>query len=344
MNRIINIYEIITGQTGDRVIAELKRLENENLEPINIYINTDGGNAFAMMRIVDQIKLSSAPIYTICNGIAASAGAWILAAGNKRFMTENAKVMIHEASRVFYVESLTADEMRDAAEHTDELNKKVIQMLAEMTGQEAEKIKNDVKGKDVYMDSIEAVNYGIVDMVINKSVKERYNLKAEELKNQKESKTMTKDELIAKAREFDIDLALLEKEGIQLKALRTEHAQLQADIGNLKAKNEALQIELSKATTAIEAERKEIAWNCFMAQGKVVPAIKEAVMAKFSTADELNAFYKDMPAVVHTQELGTGAGADKDEATEEEKEVLKARPDLTLEELRKANSKYGGNK
>lgn len=158
--------EIETGMS-EIIVAQLLYLESVSPEKeINIYINSPGGEITAGMAIVDTMHYIKNPISTICMGMCASMGAYILSQGDKgrRFILPKAEVMIHQplgGSRG------QATDIEISARHILKLKELISKDLSEACGQPLDKIKRDCE-RDYWMDSNEALEYGIIDKVINK--------------------------------------------------------------------------------------------------------------------------------------------------------------------------------
>jgi ATP-dependent Clp protease, protease subunit len=137
-------------------------------EDIHIFINTNGGDALALSSIYDVMGLIDAPISTIGVGKIYSAGAFILAAGTKgkRFMFPNAEVMIHGLQCSF--PEMPMSDQTDSViyyNYLENLNKRLLKILAKHSGQPISKISQDSK-RDLYLDAKAAVKYGIIDKVL----------------------------------------------------------------------------------------------------------------------------------------------------------------------------------
>lgn len=168
--RIIFIDGEINDATADLVVAQILFLESENAEKdISIYINSPGGSVTAGLAIYDTMQYVKCPIQTICLGQAASMGAFLLAGGTKgkRYTLPSARVMIHQPwGGVEGQES-------DIAIHTKEilrLKKLTIEHFAEQTGKPFDVVAKDME-RDFFMSAEEALEYGIVDQVMNKRKK-----------------------------------------------------------------------------------------------------------------------------------------------------------------------------
>ena len=164
-DRIIFIGEEITDHVASVVVAQLLFLEAEDPEKdINIYINSPGGSVTAGMAIYDTIRYIKPEVSTICVGIAASMGAFLLAAGakGKRYALPNAEIMIHQPLGGV---SGQAEDIKIHAEWIIRTRDKLNRILSENTGQPLEKVTEDTD-RDNFMSADEAKEYGIIDTVI----------------------------------------------------------------------------------------------------------------------------------------------------------------------------------
>ena len=166
-DRIVFISGEIDDATANTVVAELIYLEAKNPDKdICIYINSPGGSVTAGMAIYDTMQYVKCDVSTICVGLAASMGAFLLAGGTKgkRFCLPNSEVMIHQPLGGAQGQ---ASDIEITANHIIKTKKKMIDMLAKNTGQDKDKVAQDVD-RDYFMTSEEAVSYGIVDKVIKR--------------------------------------------------------------------------------------------------------------------------------------------------------------------------------
>ncbi len=159
----------ITGQIEDHmanlVVAQLLFLESEDSKKdIFIYVNSPGGSVTAGLSIIDTMHHVKPDVATVCVGMAASMGSLILSQGQKgkRFMLPNAAVMIHQPSGGAYGQ---ASDIDITAKHIIKTRDTLNRMLAKATGQKLQKIELDVD-RDFFMDSDEALAYGIVDKIL----------------------------------------------------------------------------------------------------------------------------------------------------------------------------------
>lgn len=153
--------------TADLIVAQLLFLESEDPDKdIQIYINSPGGSVSAGMAIYDTMQYIRSDVSTICIGLAASMGAFLLAAGTpgKRYALPNSDIMIHQP--LGGAQGQAADIIIQA-EKIKNVRKRMNEILSARTGQTLKKIERDTD-RDFYMTAEEAVKYGIVDAVIEK--------------------------------------------------------------------------------------------------------------------------------------------------------------------------------
>lgn len=165
--RIIFLGDEINDVTANLVVAQLLFLEAEDPDKdIQLYLNTPGGVITSGFAIYDTMQYIKPNVSTICVGMAASMGAFLLAAGakGKRFALPNAEIMIHQPLGGFQGQAT------DIGIHADRIlriKKKLNSILSERTGQPLEKVERDTE-RDYFMEAEEAKNYGLVDEVIIK--------------------------------------------------------------------------------------------------------------------------------------------------------------------------------
>ena len=163
--RIIFLGEEVTDASASVIIAQLLFLEGEDPEKdIHLYINSPGGSVTAGMAIYDTMQYIKCDVSTICIGMAASMGSFLLAGGakGKRFALPNSEIMIHQPSGGAKGQ---ATEIKIVAEHILKTRHKLNQILSENTGQPLEKIEIDTE-RDNFMSAQEAKEYGLVNEVI----------------------------------------------------------------------------------------------------------------------------------------------------------------------------------
>ena len=163
--RIIFLGEEVTDASASVIIAQLLFLEGEDPEKdIHLYINSPGGSVTAGMAIYDTMKYIKCDVSTICIGMAASMGSFLLAGGakGKRYALPNSEIMIHQPSGGARGQ---ATEIKIVAEHILKTRHKLNQILSENTGQTLERIEIDTE-RDNFMSAQEAKEYGLVDEVI----------------------------------------------------------------------------------------------------------------------------------------------------------------------------------
>ena len=166
-DRIIFLGEEVNETTASLVVAQLLFLESEDPgKDIQLYINSQGGSVTAGMAIYDTMQYIKCDVSTICIGMAASMGAFLLAGGakGKRYALPNAEIMIHQPLGGARGQ---ATEIQIAAEHILKTRKKLNDILAANTGKSYEQIAADTE-RDNYMSAEEACEYGLIDGVITK--------------------------------------------------------------------------------------------------------------------------------------------------------------------------------
>ena len=159
-DRIIMLCDEVNDATASLVVAQLLYLEGQDPDKdISLYINSPGGSVTAGLAIYDTMKYIKCDVSTICMGMAASMGAFLLSAGTKgkRLALPNSTIMIHQPS----------GDMRIHTEWILEVKKKLNRMLSEATGQPLEVIEHDTE-RDNFMSAQQALEYGLVDKIIEK--------------------------------------------------------------------------------------------------------------------------------------------------------------------------------
>ena len=163
--RIVFLVGPVNDQVANVVVAQLLFLESENPDKeISLYINSPGGSVSAGMSIFDTMNFIKPEVSTLCMGMAASMGAFLLSAGTKgkRFALPNAKVMIHQPLGGAQGQATDIEiHAREILKTRETLNR----ILAERTGQTLEKIQSDTE-RDYFMSAAEAQGYGLIDQVL----------------------------------------------------------------------------------------------------------------------------------------------------------------------------------
>ena len=170
-DRIIFLGEEVNETSASIVVAQLLFLESEDpSKDIHLYINSPGGVVTAGLAIYDTMRYIKCDVSTICIGMAASMGAFLLAGGKKgkRMALPNAEIMIHQPSGGARGQ---ATEIQIAAENILKTKKKLNEMLAENTGKPVEVVAQDTE-RDHFMDAKEALDYGLIDSIVTNREKE----------------------------------------------------------------------------------------------------------------------------------------------------------------------------
>lgn len=166
-DRIIMLSDEVNDATASLVVAQLLYLEGQDPEKdISLYINSPGGSVTAGMAIYDTMQYIKCDVSTICMGMAASMGAFLLSSGakGKRYALPNSEIMIHQPLGGAQGQ---ATEIKIVADHIIRTREKLNRILAENTGKTIEEIARDTE-RDNYLTAAQAMEYGLVDKVIDK--------------------------------------------------------------------------------------------------------------------------------------------------------------------------------
>jgi ATP-dependent Clp protease protease subunit len=166
-DRVIFLVGPVNDQTANLVVAQMLFLESENPDKdIALYVNSPGGSVYAGMAIYDTMQFIKPQVSTICVGMAASMGAFLLAAGapGKRYALPNSRIMIHQPSGGSQGQ---ASDIEIQAREILDLRARLNRILAERTGQPIERIEKDTD-RDNFMSAEDAVNYGLIDKIFVK--------------------------------------------------------------------------------------------------------------------------------------------------------------------------------
>ena len=169
-DRIIFLGEDVNATSAGLVVAQLLFLESEDPDKeIDLYINSPGGSITDGMAIVDTMNYINCPVSTICVGMAASMGSVLLASGEKgkRFATPNSEILIHQPLIGGGGLSGQTTEIKIHADHMVKTREKLNRILSERTGQPIEVINRDTE-RDNYMTAQEALEYGLIDGIMEK--------------------------------------------------------------------------------------------------------------------------------------------------------------------------------
>jgi ATP-dependent Clp protease protease subunit len=163
--RIIFLGTPVTDDIANLIVAQLIHLESEDPDKdISMYINSPGGSVYAGLAIYDTMQYIKPDVQTICVGIAMSMGALLLGGGaaGKRMATPNSKILIHQVSGGFQGQ---ATDIEIHAKEIIDIRRRLDEIIANHTGQDIERVKRDTE-RDYFMSAEEAVEYNIVDRVI----------------------------------------------------------------------------------------------------------------------------------------------------------------------------------
>ena len=171
-DRIIFLSEDVNQATASLVVAQMLFLESEDPDKeIHFYINSPGGSITDGMAIYDTMNYIKCPVSTICVGMAASMGAFLLSAGEKgkRFATPNAEIMIHQPLIGGGGITGQTTEIKIHAEHMVRTREKLNRILSEKTGKPLEQIEKDTE-RDNFMTAEQALEYGLIDGIMDKRI------------------------------------------------------------------------------------------------------------------------------------------------------------------------------
>lgn len=166
--RIIFLGQEVTDSLANSIVAAMLYLDSDdNTKPIYLYINSPGGSVTAGMAIYDTMQWIKSDVVTICLGLAASMGAFLLAAGSpgKRLALTHSRIMIHQPMGGTGRQRLQASDIAIEAKEILRVRKELNEMMAQHTGKSVEQIEQDTD-RDYFMSAEEAMEYGLIDRVI----------------------------------------------------------------------------------------------------------------------------------------------------------------------------------
>jgi ATP-dependent Clp protease protease subunit len=163
-DRIILLCDEIDDNLANIIVAQLLYLDSLNNDNINLYINSPGGSVTAGLAIYDTMNYIKSDVSTICVGLAASMGAFLLSSGTKgkRYSLPNSDILIHQPSGGTQGQ---ATEMKIAAEHILKTRDRLNTILSKNTGKKLDQIAHDVE-RDYYLTAEEAIDYGLIDKIL----------------------------------------------------------------------------------------------------------------------------------------------------------------------------------
>ena len=165
--RIVILSEEVTDLSANNIMAQLLYLDSLNHEDISLYINSPGGSVTAGMAIYDTMNFVKSDVSTICVGMAASMGAFLLSSGakGKRYCLPNSEVMIHQPLGGVQGQ---ATEIKIAAERILKMKDKLNKILSKNTGKPLKMVEKDTE-RDYFLTADEALEYGIIDKILSNS-------------------------------------------------------------------------------------------------------------------------------------------------------------------------------
>jgi len=172
-NRNVFLFDFIYDETTEKLIEEMLELNSISKEPINLIINSPGGVVTSAFAIIDIMEAIESPVNTIVLGDAMSASVIIASSGAKRYISKNSQFMVHEASGGSYGK---VSQNRDTNENHEYLNDKMFEILGRTTNKTAQQVKDAIGSRDVYMTAQEAIDFGLVDGILDTDVIETLKL------------------------------------------------------------------------------------------------------------------------------------------------------------------------
>ena len=169
-NRIIRLTKSVDTETSETIVEQLLKLDaSKSKKDIIFYINSPGGSVSDGLAIYDAMQIIKSDVKTICLGHCCSMAAILLSGGTKgkRYITPNSEVMIHE---IFTCNAGKMGDVKVSFEHSNEVNERLIKILADNTGKSLDQIRQDIQLKNKWFNADEALEYGLVDKLLTKSV------------------------------------------------------------------------------------------------------------------------------------------------------------------------------
>lgn len=167
-DRIIFFGETVTSDVCNIVVSQLLFMESvDNTAPVTMYINSGGGSVYDGLSVIDTMNFINAEVSTTCTGMAASMGAMLLLSGEKgkRSALKHSRIMLHEPSTS--IPRSTAADIQIECEEIMKIKKELFEMISDCTGQPYDKVEKDCN-RDFWMRSQEALEYGIIDTIIER--------------------------------------------------------------------------------------------------------------------------------------------------------------------------------
>lgn len=335
---------------AEDIVKKIISLNAESAEDINIFINSPGGNLFALEAIRSAMKGSKAPVNTICLGLAASCGSLLLASGNKRYIGKSSKTMIHKISAGVHG---TLDEMNDGMEYFNKLNKEVYDEFSERTGQSSASLDKLMYKRDIFMSADQTVAFGLADAVLLNTDEEIKNagfkyeafnsaygldelLFLELSKSVKNEAPPQKQEPEGEPQMIKRDEAVnaLLQYGVDVKKLQSDTTAMAKDLTDtkLELKNEKdahaeAKKELLKIKNEVEKKEKADILAELKNEGKIGEADEKAFEIPFAnmSVEQCREFAKNMSPKMNMNRESSGEGSEATETVngaEDDKKVM----------------------
>lgn len=255
-NRSIYLFDTVNVRSAQLIIKDLLRMNQESDEPIAMFINSGGGSVVDMMAIIDVMNAVKSPINTFVLGMAASAASLIAANGNKRMISSNSSMMIHEAARKMIFDTRDPEAFK-ALDELEELNSRVSEMYSLVTGKSKEGIKDLLsKKQDINLTAKESIEFGLVDEIMTDEQLSKIKL-SEKFKKIKLSETLNLAEGEKDLKEVHLlKVCSLEDRGVEI---TKETLKSLKDNFDAKVRNQDISIEYNTHDND-KGEKPAAAW------------------------------------------------------------------------------------
>ena len=337
-SRMVYMFDYFYSESAQNLIMDLLTLDEEDNKPINIMINSPGGEISALDSIIDAIKGLKSEVNTVCLGQAASCGAVLFSLGKQRLIGKNSNVMIHELS-AWNVGSYS--QIKEQMESLDQIHRRMTGHLATQSGQNYEALEAMMKGRDVEFDPTSAVAIGLADAVLLNTeelvadlgiTNMRFNSTNEidghislairqRLENIKRTKTKgATPDMTTLSREQHIE-QLNKVHNIDVVTIQAQLAKTTASLADMTKVVAEKDNTIKSMQTEKEAAEREVILEDMEKTGKCTQVSRPAFKMSFEnmTVEQCKAFSAALPSVVNMEpEADTTVGDNTDEGTTDE--------------------------
>ena len=363
LNRTVYLFDQFWQETAEDLITQLLDLDSQSNDDIYLVINSYGGAVYALLSIIDTVENLKSKINTVCLGIAASCGAVLFSLGNKRYIGENSKLMIHEVSTIMWGKT---KDLENEMQEVRDLNNKLFTMLLNRSNLSEERMR-EVFEKDSYLDAKTALEYGLVDEIIDEpeededkniyydnSIKDFVNsfkgtsrdgaiamamankpLNSRSLLNQVKASISNNKKKGEKAMGLnELKNELKEKHNIDIDAQISEISNLKTSIADRDAKIATLEQEKEDLENAYANEKIEELLNSLIEDKKSTQKLNEGYRIMFSNMkfEDAKEFCANLQSIVKTTQESNSANDNEDDGDDTDKEKEKAEIKALAEE------------